>query len=62
MPVIVPAMRMFAPELWGEVDKFRRFYETTHAFDDRDKRAVGGVEAHFIKYRRLTAAAPVIVP
>ena len=25
MPVIAPALRMFAPELWGEVDKFRHF-------------------------------------
>jgi hypothetical protein len=51
MPVIAPALRMFAPELWGEVDKFRHFYATTYRFDER---AARGVDSHFIKYQRLS--------
>jgi hypothetical protein len=62
MPVIAPVLRTFAPELWGEVDKFRHFYATTYTFDERAKRAVSGVEAHFIKYQRLTALAEKLRP
>jgi hypothetical protein len=62
MPVIAPALRMFAHELWGEVDKFRHFYATTYTFDERDMRAVGGVQAHFIKFQRLTALAEKLRP
>src|ERR1039458_1815541 len=62
MPVIAPALRTFAPELWGEVNKFRHFYATTYTFDERAKRAVSGVEAHFIKYQRLTALAEKLRP
>jgi hypothetical protein len=62
MPILAPALRMFAPELWGEVDKFQRFYTTTYTFNERDVRAVEGVQAHFIKFLRLSALGRKLQP
>jgi len=62
MPVIAPALRLFAPELWGEVDRFRHFYATTYLFVDRDARAVQGVGAHFEKSYRLIRLAERLHP
>lgn len=62
MPVVAAALRMFAPELWGQVDTFRRFWPTTYSFDERQARAVAGVEAHFIKYQRLRSLAAKLAP
>lgn len=53
MPTIAPALRIFAPELWGEIDYFSTFWSTTYTFNERDQRAVKGVHAHFEKFRRL---------
>lgn len=51
-----PTFRMFAPETWGEVGKFRQFYESSYALERHVKRALGGVANHFekaIKFRDL---------
>lgn len=62
MPKVAEAVLMFAPERWGQVDRFRRFWPTTYAFGERDQRAVAGVEAHFDKCLRLTSLAEKLRP
>jgi hypothetical protein len=42
-------VRMFAPELWGEVDFFSKLCSETYKFSDRDRRALAGVIQHFEK-------------
>src|ERR1700757_4010503 len=44
-----PTVRTFAPEFWGEVDAFVALYSSTYEFEERDKRALGGVVRHFEK-------------
>src|ERR1700738_3007447 len=55
-------VRMFAPELWGEVDRFSRFHDSTYKFSERDRRAVGGVGGHFEKAVKLTSLASKLLP
>jgi len=62
VPKVAEAVLMFAPERWGQVDRFRRFCSTTYAFGERDQRAVTGVEAHFDKCVRLTSLAEKLRP
>jgi hypothetical protein len=45
----LPTVRVFAPEQWGEVDRFISLHSETYKLADRDKRAVGGVCSHFEK-------------
>lgn len=40
---------MYAPELWGEADRFSKFYSGTFTFKDTTQRAVSGVINHFNK-------------
>ena len=42
-----PFVRVFVPELRGQVDKFKQFYATTHDFKPSEKKAVAGVDNHF---------------
>ncbi|QEU05015.1 hypothetical protein [Pseudomonas oryzihabitans] len=49
MPKIADALRIFAPEEWGQVDHFMAFYNQTYSFDARDKRAASGIRNHFRK-------------
>jgi hypothetical protein len=44
-----PFVRVFVPELRGQVDKFKQFYATTHDFKPSEKKAVAGVDNHFNK-------------
>ncbi len=44
-----PTVRTFAPELWGEVDAFVALHSSTYKFEEREKRALGGVVRHFEK-------------
>ncbi len=62
MPKVAEAVLMFAPESWGQVDRFRRFWSTTYTFGGRDQRAVTGVEAHFQKCVRLMNLAEKLRP
>lgn len=61
-PQTLPAVRVFAPEQWGEVDRFASFYGGTYKFSDRDRRAVSGVANHFRKAITLQALAVKLRP
>lgn len=45
----LPNVRVFAPELWGQVDKFSQFHKETHTFNSDVTKAVGGINGHFQK-------------
>jgi len=49
-------VRIFAPELWGEVGRFSNLCSETYKFSDREQRALSGVQQHFdkaITFQRL---------
>ena len=52
-PKIADALLFFAPELWGEVERFSHLCSRTYAFDDRAQRALAGVRQHFEKAVKL---------
>lgn len=58
----LPTVRVFAPEQWGEVDRFANFYSGTYRFSDREKRAVSGVLNHFQKAITLQTLAVKLKP
>lgn len=55
-------IRVFAPESWGEVDYFSKFFAATHHLDTATKRALGGVSSHFDKAQILLSVARKIAP
>lgn len=57
-----PNVRTFAPELWGEVDRFKQFYGQTYAFKSDVKKAVSGVKGHFNKALTLRELAVKLAP
>lgn len=62
MPKIAPVVRMCAPEHWGQVTIFGKFYGGTYEFNERDQRAVIGLSAHFDKSMRLQSLAGKLKP
>lgn len=50
-------VRMFAPEQWGQVNRFSKFASTTYKFTDVQRRALSGVATHLNKARTLHALA-----
>jgi hypothetical protein len=58
----LPTIRVFAPEQWGEIDKFANFYSGSYKFSDREKRAVAGVLNHFQKAITLQTLAVKLKP
>lgn len=57
-----PTVRLFAPENWGEVDRFAHFYSGTFNFSGPEKRAVSGVLNHFNKAIILRNLAVKLAP
>ena len=55
-------VRMYAPEEWGTLEKFSKFYGTTHTFSKTGKRALSGTTNHFRKADTLRNLAHKIVP
>lgn len=55
-------VRMYAPEQWGSLEKFSKFYRHTHNFSDSGKRAVSGAINHFYKALTLKNLALKILP
>lgn len=53
---------MFAPELWGAVDYFDKFYQQTYEFSAIEQRAVTGVKGHFQKAVCLLTLASKLRP
>lgn len=62
MPKVADAVRMFAPERWGQVDRFRTLWPTTYQFRGREKRVLAGVENHFHKALTLLNMAEGLLP
>lgn len=62
MPKIADAILMFAPEHWGEVIRFQKFWSSTHVLDDRAQRALAGVGSHLEKCITLTSLAEKLRP
>ena len=46
---LAKAVRIFAPEQWGQLDYFAKLYSGTYKFSKRETRALAGVSAHFEK-------------
>jgi len=55
-------VRFFAPDLWGELERFTHFWQSTYNFDKTTKFAAKGAISHFYKVRRLTALATRLIP
>lgn len=58
----LPMVRLFAPEHWGEVDKFKQFYEKSHDFNSDVKKAMAGAKNHFNKAITLRDLAKKLEP
>jgi hypothetical protein len=57
-----PMVRMYAPEHWGQLERFARFYSTTFNFDATTKKAVSGAIHHFKKAEVLKGLAVKLKP
>jgi len=57
-----PSVRVFAPELWGELQKFAKFYSPTFEFTSIQQRAVSGAVNHFHKSLRFNDLALKLKP
>jgi hypothetical protein len=53
----LPTVRIFAPEQWGEIDRFVNLHAETYRFHGRDARALSGVRNHFQKSITLQSLA-----
>ena len=62
MPKLADAVRMFAPERWGQVDRFRTLWRTTYKFRVREQRVLAGVENHFHKALTLLSIGEKLLP
>lgn len=58
----LPSVRVFTPELWGQVDKFSQFYKSTHTFNSDTIKAVSGINGHFQKALTLRNLAKRLEP
>ena len=57
-----PLVRFYAPELWGEVDRFAKFYSGSLVLPEVTKRAVSGVVNHFEKAMTFKALSERLKP
>ena len=55
-------MQIYAPEQWGTLEKFNKFYSNTFNFDNAGKRSVSGALSHFRKAETLRNLATKIAP
>lgn len=55
-------VRTYAPEQWGSLQKFSKFYRGTHSLKDTGTRAISGAENHFHKAVTLRDLAIKLVP
>lgn len=62
MPRVGATVRMFAPEQWGQVDRFRILSPTTYEFTGHQKRVLAGVENHFQKTMTLLRLSERLLP
>jgi hypothetical protein len=57
-----PTVRTFAPELWGQIDRFGNLYSETFTFRNREKKALSGAINHFRKALYLRALSVKLKP
>lgn len=62
MPRVPEAVLMYAPEQWGEVERFKRFFQESYSFPELERRAVVGVSAQFLDAIRLLSLARKLLP
>ena len=58
----LPTVRVFAPEYWGEVEKFKQFYAQPMISSRIQKKAVSGIRGHYDKALKLRALAAKLAP
>lgn len=58
----LPVLVYFAPEHWGEIEKFAHFYSSTYRFPKHIAHCVNGTAAHFDRARTLTQIAQSMIP
>lgn len=56
------SVRFFAPELWGEVDKFSKLCAKTYKFTKYGAKALNGVQSHFKKALILRRLCDKLIP
>ncbi len=56
------SIRMYGPEQWGSLEKFQKFYSSTHSLSDTGKRSVSGAINHFHKAITLQNLAIKLIP
>lgn len=59
---VMPTVRLFAPEHWGETERFKKFYSGSHNLEEHQKRAVSGVVNHYEKALTLRGLATKLKP
>jgi hypothetical protein len=57
-----PFVRVFAPEIWGQLDRFKQFYAATYRFKPDAIKAVAGIDNHFQKAMTLRRVAEKLAP
>jgi len=50
-------VRLFAPESWGTVTRYAKFYESTHQLSPEARKALRGISGHFDKARIFRSLA-----
>lgn len=61
-PEKLPVLLMFAPDRWGQVERFQNLYSASFNFTPLQKRFVSGVTNHFNKALTLEALAEKLRP
>ncbi|MBX9346019.1 hypothetical protein K5M36_02860 [Chromobacterium vaccinii] len=59
---IQPTVRLYAPEAWGELERFAKFYPGSFNLRDTTKRAVSGAINHFNKAATFKGLAERLKP
>jgi hypothetical protein len=62
MPKVASHLLFFAPEHWGELDRFSHLCSGTYTFSGREQRALAGVGQHFEKAVTFRRIAEWILP
>ena len=60
--VIMANVRVYAPDEWGTLERFSRFYESTFQLSNTGKRCVSGAQNHFHKAHTFCNLAEKLVP
>ena len=61
-PRVAAAVRVFVPELWGQVELFSKLCSETYKFNEREQRALAGIGQHFEKAITFQRLAVKLLP